>query len=269
VHRPGVRQGCRTIDLIHAILARSRAALALEIILVLLVAARLSVTAAETDLAAERARMVTTIEAHAKQASTTLGRNFIAPEVLKAVSAVPRPEFVPDGLRGDAYADRPLPIGYGQTISQPFIVALMTDLLRVGPDDAVLEVGTGSGYQAAVLAHLARRVYTIEIVPGLAESAAARLQRLGYSNVVARTGDGYYGWEEAAPFDSIIVTAAANQIPPPLIRQLKPEGRMVIPVGAPFAVQYLVLVERDPDNGRVTTRQLLPVRFVPLASGGQ
>jgi protein-L-isoaspartate(D-aspartate) O-methyltransferase len=145
----------------------------------------------------------------------------------------------------------------------------MTDLARVGSDDAVLEVGTGSGYQAAVLAHLARRVYTIEIVPGLADSAATRLQRLGYTNVVARTGDGYYGWEEAAPFDSIVVTAAASQIPPPLIRQLKPEGRMVIPVGAPFAVQYLVLVERDPDNGRVTTRQLLPVRFVPLASGGQ
>ncbi len=253
------RQGCRTIDLIRAILARNRAALALGIILVLLVAARLSVTAAQTDLAAERARMV----------MTTLGRDYIAPEVLKAVSAVPRHEFVPDGLRGDAYANRPLPIGYGQTISQPFIVALMTDLLRVGPDDAVLEVGTGSGYQAAVLAHLARRVYTIEIVPGLADSAAARLQRLGYSNIVARAADGYYGWEEAAPFDSIIVTAAASQIPPPLIRQLKPEGRMVIPVGAPFAVQYLVLVERDPHNGRVTTRQLLPVRFVPLASGGQ
>jgi protein-L-isoaspartate(D-aspartate) O-methyltransferase len=213
--------------------------------------------------------MVTTIEAHAKQASTTLGRNYIAPEVLKAVSAVPRHVFVPDRLRADAYADRPLPIGYGQTVSQPFIVALMTDLARVGSDDAVLEVGTGSGYQAAVLAHLARRVYTIEIVPGLADSAATRLQRLGYTNVVARTGDGYYGWEEAAPFDSIVVTAAASQIPPPLIRQLKPEGRMVIPVGAPFAVQYLVLVERDPGNGRVTTRQLLPVRFVPLASGGQ
>ena len=213
--------------------------------------------------------MVTTIEAHAKQASTTLGRNYIAPEVLKAVSAVPRHEFVPDRLRGDAYADQPLPIGYGQTISQPFIVALMTDLARVGSDDAVLEVGTGSGYQAAVLAHLARRVYTIEIVSGLADSAATRLQRLGYSNVVTRTGDGYYGLEDAAPFDSIIVTAAASQIPPPLIRQLKPEGRMVIPVGAPFAVQYLVLVERDPANGRVTTRQLLPVRFVPLASGGQ
>jgi len=266
-----------TIDLI-AILARNRAALALGISLaavvlgtslVLLVADHKSVTAVQADLAAERARMVTTIEAHAKQASMTLGRNYIAPEVLKAVSTVPRHEFVPDRLRGDAYADRPLPIGYGQTISQPFIVALMTDLVRVGSDHAVLEVGTGSGYQAAVLAHLARRVYTIEIVPGLADSAATRLQRLGYSNVVTRTGDGYYGWEEAAPFDSIIVTAAASQIPPPLIRQLKPEGRMVIPVGAPFAVQYLVLAERDADNGRVTTRQLLPVRFVPLASGGQ
>ena len=265
-----------TTDLIRAILARNRAALALGIslaavvlgtTLVLLVAARLPVTAVQTELAAERARMVTTIEAHAKRASTTLGRNYIAQEVLKAVSAVPRHEFVPDRLRGDAYADRPLPIGYGQTISQPFIVALMTDLVRVRPDDAVLEVGTGSGYQAAVL--VARRVYTIEIVPGLADSAATRLQRLGYSNVVARTGDGYYGWEEAAPFGSIIVTAAATQIPPPLIRQLKPDGRMVIPVGAPFAVQYLVLVERDPDNGRVTTRQLLPVRFVPLASGRQ
>src|SRR5215831_15414824 len=206
-----------TIDLI-AILARNRAALALGISLaavvlgtslVPIVADRMSVTAVQTDLAAERARMVTTIEAHAKQASTTLGRNYIAPEVLKAVSVVPRHEFVPDRLRGDAYADRPLPIGYGQTISQPFIVALMTDLARVGSDDAVLEVGTGSGYQAAVLAHLARRVYTIEIVPGLADSAATRLQRLGYT-VLARTGDGYYGWAEAAPFDSIIVTAAAS-----------------------------------------------------------
>src|SRR5215813_4002026 len=153
-----------TIDLIRAILARNRAALALGISLaavvlgtslVLLVSARLPVTAVQTELAAERAQMVTTIEAHAKQASTTLGRNYIAPEVLKAVSAVPRHEFVPDRLRGDAYADQPLPIGYGQTISQPFVVAFMTDLARVGSDDAVLEVGTGSGYQAAVLAHLA------------------------------------------------------------------------------------------------------------------
>src|SRR5215467_4047800 len=160
-----------TIDLIRAILARNRAGLALGLglaavvlgsSLVLLVGDHLSVTAVQADLAAERARMVTTIEAHAKLASTTLGRNYVAPEVLKAVSAVPRHEFVPDSLRGDAYADRPLPIGYGQTISQPFIVALMTDLARVGSDNAVLEVGTGSGYQAAVLAHLARRVYTIE-----------------------------------------------------------------------------------------------------------
>src|SRR5260370_25282458 len=223
------------IDLIRAILARNCAALALGIslaavvlgiILVLLVAARLPVTAVQTDLAAERARMVTTIEAHVKQASTTLGRNYIASEILKAMSAVPRHEFVPDRLRGEAYADRPLPIGYGQTISQPLIVALMTDLVRVGPDDAVLEVGTGSGYQAAVLARLARRVYTIEIVPGLADSAATRLQRLGYTNVVARTGDGYYGWEEAAPFDSIIVTAAASQIPPPPIPPLTHHSAM-------------------------------------------
>jgi protein-L-isoaspartate(D-aspartate) O-methyltransferase len=184
------------------------------------------------------------------------------------VGDVPRHEFVPDRVRGDAYADRPLPIGYGQTISQPFIVALMTDLLRVRPSDIVLEVGTGSGYQAAVLAYLARRVYTIEIVPALAESAAARLQRLGYGNVATRSGDGYYGWEEAEPFDGIIVTAAASQIPPPLIRQLKPGGRMVIPLGAPFALQHLVLVERNAE-GRVTTRQMLPVAFVPLTGGSR
>jgi protein-L-isoaspartate(D-aspartate) O-methyltransferase len=181
---------------------------------------------------------------------------------------VPRHEFVPEDLRGEAYADGPLPIGYGQTISQPFIVALMTDLLRVGPDDTVLEVGTGSGYQAAVLAHLVRRVYTIEIVPDLAESATARLRRLGYGRVVTtRTGDGYYGWEEAAPFDAIVVTAASSHIPPSLIRQLKPGGRMVIPVGAPFALQHLVLIERNATDGRVTTRQVLPVSFVPLTGG--
>ena len=213
--------------------------------------------------------MVATIEAHAKQASIALGRDSIAPEILKVVGDVPRHEFVPDRVRGDAYADRPLPIGYGQTVSQPFIVALMTDLLRVRPGDVVLEVGTGSGYQAAVLGHLARRVYTIEIVPALADSAAARLQRLGYGNVATRSGDGYYGWEEAEPFDGIIVTAAASQIPPPLIRQLKPGRRMVIPLGAPFALQHLVLVERNADDGRVTTKQLLPVSFVPLTSGSR
>jgi protein-L-isoaspartate(D-aspartate) O-methyltransferase len=231
------------------------------------VSAGSSDAAAAAEFAADRARMVRTIEDHAKHAGAALGRDHIAPDVLTAMAAVPRHEFVSDELRDDAYADRPLPIGYGQTISQPFVVALMTDLLRVRPDDTVLEVGTGSGYQAAVLAHLARRVHTIEIVPGLANSAAARLQRLDYANIAARTGDGYYGWEAAAPFDAIIVTAAASHIPPALVQQLKRGGRMVIPVGAPFALQHLVLVERDTADGKVTTRQLLPVSFVPLTGG--
>ena len=190
--------------------------------------------------------------------------NRIAPGMLEAMGIVPRHEFVPEGVQRQAYADRPLPIGYGQTISQPFIVALMTDLLRVGPNDVVLEIGTGSGYQAAVLARLAREVHTIEIIPALADAAAQRLQRLGYVNAATRLGDGYYGWQEAAPFDGIIVTAAASQIPPPLIQQLKPGGRMVIPVGAPFTLQHLVLVEVDGER-KVRTRQLLPVQFVPLA----
>jgi protein-L-isoaspartate(D-aspartate) O-methyltransferase len=267
--RPDASQGCRTSPPAHTIVARNWSALAVGVFLALLVAARSLAATAQGDLAAERARMVATIEAHAKEASIALGRNFIAPEILKVVGDVPRHEFVPDRVRGDAYADRPLPIGYGQTISQPFIVALMTDLLRVRPGDIVLEVGTGSSYQAAVLAHLARQVYTIEIVPALADSAAARLQRLGYGNIATRSGDGYYGWEEAEPFDGIIVTAAASQIPPPLIRQLKPGGRMVIPLGPPFALQHLVLVERNADDGRVTTKQLLPVSFVPLTSGSR
>jgi len=249
------------------IIARGWSALAIGAFLALLLAARSLAAATQADLAAERSRMVTTIKAHAKQASMAIGRDSIAPEILKVLDEVPRHEFVPDDERGKAYADRPLPIGYGQTISQPFVVAVMTDLLRVRPDDSVLEVGTGSGYQAAVLAHLAHRVHTIEIVPGLADTAAARLQRRGYDKVATRSADGYYGWEEAAPFDGIIVTAAASQIPPPLLRQLKPGGRMVIPVGAPFALQHLVLVERNADNGRVTTRQLLPVHFVPLTGG--
>jgi protein-L-isoaspartate(D-aspartate) O-methyltransferase len=267
--RPNASQERRTSTPSQTIVARSWPALALGVVLALLVTARLLAPAAQADPAADRARMVTTIEAHAKQASIELGRHFIEPEILKVVGDVPRHEFVPDRVRGDAYADRPLPIGYGQTISQPFIVALMTDLLRVRQGDTVLEVGTGSGYQAAVLAHLARQVYTIEILPALADSAAVRLQRLGYGNVATRSGDGYYGWEEAEPFDGIIVTAAASQIPPPLIRQLKPGGRMVIPLGAPFALQHLVLVERNADDGRVTTKQLLPVSFVPLTSGSR
>ena len=269
--RLNARQECRTTVARHAIVSRirgSRALCAALIALIATIAGGAVIAAAEADFAAERARMVAIIEAYAKQTGVVLGRDVIAPAVLEAMRVVARHEFVAEGLRGDAYADAPLPIGYGQTISQPFIVALMTDLLRVGPDDTVLEVGTGSGYQAAVLARLARRVYTIEIVPGLAESAAMRLQRLGYNKVVTtRTGDGYYGWEEAAPFDAIVVTAASSHIPSPLIRQLKPGGRMVIPVGAPFALQHLVLIERNTADGRVTTRQLLPVSFVPLTGG--
>jgi protein-L-isoaspartate(D-aspartate) O-methyltransferase len=222
-------------------------------------------TSGDLDYAAERAAMIRTIAMYDAEVRSSTGHDRIAPRVLEAMGIVARHEFVPEGVRREAYADRPLPIGYGQTISQPLIVAIMTDLLQVAPNHVVLEVGTGSGYQATVLAHLARQVYTIEIVPGLANSAAQRLQSLGYGNVATRLGDGYYGWQEAAPFDSIIVTAAASQIPPPLIQQLKAGGRMVIPIGAPFAFQHLVLVEVD-DERKVRTRQLLPVAFVPLAS---
>lgn len=223
-------------------------------------------TAAEPDHAVERAAMVRTIAAYAGDVSSATGHDHIAPKVLEAMGIVPRHEFVPEGERQQAYADRPLPIGYGQTISQPVIVALMTDLLGIEPNHIVLEIGTGSGYQAAVLAHLARQVYTIEIVPGLANAAAQQLQSLGYANVATRLGDGYYGWQEAGPFDGIMVTAAASQIPPPLIQQLKAGGRMVIPVGGPFSLQHLILVEVDSER-KVRTRQLLPVQFVPLVGG--
>jgi len=233
-------------------------------IMSVLAAIAISAAAEEPDYAIERAAMVRTIVSYSAEVNLAAGRDRITPGVLEAMGIVPRHEFVPEGVRRQAYADRPLPIGYGQTISQPFIVALMTDLLQVEPNNVVLEIGTGSGYQAAVLARLAREVHTIEIVPALADAAAQRLQRLGYVNVATRLGDGYYGWQEAAPFDGIIVTAAASQIPPPLIQQLKPGGRMVIPVGAPFALQYLVLVEVDGER-KVRTRQLLPVQFVPLA----
>jgi protein-L-isoaspartate(D-aspartate) O-methyltransferase len=194
------------------------------------------------------------------------GHAGISSGVLAVLGRVPRHEFVPEDMRGDAYADRPLPIGFGQTISQPYIVALMTELLAVQPDDVVLEIGTGSGYQAAVLAELARQVYSVEIVPQLATTAAERLSRLGYDNAVVRTGDGYAGWPEAAPFDGIIVTAAASHVPPPLIAQLRPGAKMVIPVGGPFFVQHLMLIEKQAD-GTVRSRQVLPVRFVPLTGG--
>ena len=183
--------------------------------------------------------------------------------VLDRIRNVPRHLFVDEALSSRAYEDTALPIGFGQTISQPYIVALMTDLARAEPGHKVLEIGTGSGYQAAVMAHLAGAVYTIEIVEPLGLQATQRLQKLGYHNVQVRLGDGYHGWEEHAPYDAILVTAAASHIPPPLIRQLKPGGRMVIPVGAAFMVQQLMLVEKNPD-GTVSTRQILPVAFVPL-----
>ncbi len=186
--------------------------------------------------------------------------------VLDAMRTVPRHRFVSESLQDKAYADSPLPIGYGQTISQPYIVALMTELLHVDSDDAVLEIGTGSGYQAAVLGQIVRRVCTIEIVEPLAKSAEVRLAELKYENVETRHGDGYYGWKEHAPFDGIIVTAAASHIPPPLVEQLKPGGRMVIPVGPPFGNQRLFLLEKKMD-GSITQRSVLAVRFVPLTRG--
>ena len=186
--------------------------------------------------------------------------------VLQAMMRVERHEFVPDGVRSHAYRNHPLPIGYGQTISQPYIVALMTDLLKLAPEDKVLEIGTGSGYQAAVLAELAGSVYSIEIVEPLAQQVKQRLARLGYDTVTTKLGDGYYGWAEHAPFDAIIVTAAASHVPPPLIEQLRPGGRMVIPVGGQFQVQYLLLIEKDLD-GEVRSRQVTAVRFVPLTGG--
>ena len=183
--------------------------------------------------------------------------------VLATMVRVPRHEFVPTDQLRAAYEDGPLPIGHGQTISQPYIVAYMTEILRVEPGDRVLEVGTGSGYQAAVLAELAKEVVSIEIIKPLAQGAAKRLDRLGYRNVTVLGGDGYFGWESAAPYDAIVVTAAATHVPPPLVAQLKPGGRMAIPVGETAWTQNLLLIEKDKDS-KLTTRNLIPVRFVPL-----
>jgi protein-L-isoaspartate(D-aspartate) O-methyltransferase len=218
---------------------------------------------AADDFAPQRARMVKDVGELTTETFLATGRPAIDTRVLAAMDLVPRHQFVPPGEERNAYENRPLPIGYGQTISQPYIVALMTDLMMVKPTDVVLEVGTGSGYQAAILSTLARAVYTIEIIEPLAKAAQERLQRLAYKRVEARLGDGYYGWEAHAPYDAIIVTAAASHVPPPLVRQLKPGGRIVIPVGAQFLTQYLLLISKAND-GTVSTRQILPVSFVPL-----
>lgn len=190
-------------------------------------------------------------------------RKLSNPAVLDALKTVPRHRFVPGRYETYAYQDSPLPIGYGQAISQPFIVAYMTDSIDPQPRDKILEIGTGSGYQAAILAQIVDQVYSIEIVPQLAQRSVQLLNELGYTNIRCRQGDGYYGWPEQAPFDAIVVTAAAPYIPPPLLEQLKPGGKMVIPVGTPFRTQNLLLVEKA-FSGKIHTRNLLPVRFVPL-----
>ncbi|MDD5299727.1 MAG: protein-L-isoaspartate(D-aspartate) O-methyltransferase [Gallionella sp.] len=215
---------------------------------------------------AQRRQMVKEVLVDTAATASYSGSRALSPEVVAAMGKVERHRFVPATLAAVAYLNRPIPIGHGQTISQPFIVALMTELMKIKKGDRVLEIGTGSGYQAAVLAEIAGSVYTIEIIEPLGQEAGERLKSLGYRNVETRVGDGYYGWPQAAPFDAIMVTAAASHVPPPLLKQLKPGGRMVIPLGTQFMTQYLMLVEKQQD-GTLTTRQILPVRFVPLTGG--
>ncbi len=186
------------------------------------------------------------------------------PNVLKAMRTVPRHAFIPPGGQHFAYFDKPLSIGQGQTISQPYIVGFMTEALRLRPGHKVLEIGTGSGYQAAVCAEIAREVYTIEIVKELAKSAKERLKKLGYKNVFVRAGDGYFGWKEKAPYDAIIGTAAADRIPPPLLEQLRPGGRMILPVAGSFGFQHLVVITKDKKGNISKPKNVMPVRFVPM-----
>jgi len=227
-----------------------------------MVAAARDATAQDEQCVRERAAMVETIKDYARSHAVVSGQQGFSKRVLEAMGQTKRHLFIPERSCSIAYADMPLPIGRGQTISQPFIVALMTELAEVAPDHVVLEVGTGSGYQAAILAHLARKVCTIEIVPALAEAAAKTLKDLAYDNVSVRLGDGYAGWPECGPFDAIVVTAALGEVPPPLIEQLKVGGRLVMPVGG-YGTQHLTVVEKiAPD--KTTTRAVAPVRFVPF-----
>ncbi|OGA52322.1 MAG: protein-L-isoaspartate O-methyltransferase [Betaproteobacteria bacterium RIFCSPLOWO2_12_FULL_62_13] len=213
-----------------------------------------------------RAEMVEEIVAEATLTATHTGRSAFDERVIRVVGKVPRHEFVPVELQPYAYLNRPLPIGYDKTISQPYIVALMTDLLELDEQDVVLEIGAGAGYQAAILAELVRQVYSVDIIEELALGAGKRLRRLGYANVEVRVANGYYGWSERAPYDKIMVTAACELIPPPLLGQLKPGGRMVIPTGIPEK-QALTLVEKS-TSGKLAARDVLPVRFSELEEPG-
>ena len=235
----------------------------LPLLVLSMVALAREATAQDAECVRERAAMVETIRAYARADAGVLGQQGLSERVLEAMGQTKRHLFIPERSCSIAYADRPIPIGHGQTISQPFIVALMTQLAEVAPDHVVLEVGTGSGYQAAILAHLARKVCTIEIIPALAEAAAKTLRDLAYDNVSVRLGDGYAGWPECGPFNAIVVTAALEQLPPPLIEQLTVGGRLVMPVGPGYTTQQLTVVEKiAPD--KTTTRAVGLVRFVPF-----
>jgi protein-L-isoaspartate(D-aspartate) O-methyltransferase len=229
---------------------------------VLVVAAWQAATA-DTQCARERAAMVETIRAYTRLPAAIVGAQNISQRVLAAIAQTPRHLFIPASSCAAAYADGPVRIGHGQTISQPFIVALMTELAAVEPHHTVLEIGTGSGYQAAVLSRLANKVCTVEIIPALAKSAGKLLKELGHDNVSVHIGDGYHGWPQCGPFDAVVVTAALGHVPPSLIAQLKAGGRIVMPVGPAGAVQELTVIEKTA-AGEIKTRSVLPVRFVPF-----
>lgn len=211
----------------------------------------------------ERQQMIADIESGVAATRSMTGRDQLDPRVLEAMRHVPREDFVPDDLRRSAFRDGALPVGHGQTISQPYMVAIMTDLLELTPHSVVLEIGTGTGYQAAILAQLARQVYSVERIPELARAAQHRLSGMGYDNIEIRCSDGYQGWPEKAPFEAIVVTAAAPDVPSALLQQLGPGGRMVIPIGLPYSHQELRLLTRDSD-GQLHSSNLLGVAFVPM-----
>ena len=217
---------------------------------------------------ATRADMLRDIESEVRYTSQLIGRDALSARVMQAMGEVPREKFVPHNMQGAAFENGPLPIGHGQTISQPYIVALMTDLLEPAADHSILEIGTGCGYQTAILSRLCATVYTVEVVRELGKAAADRLQSLGYHNIQFLIGNGYAGWNEHAPYDGIIVTAAATAIPPALIEQLRPGGRLVIPVGEQYGHQELMLVTKDA-SGAIHEQSVLGVAFVPLVDAGQ